>query len=131
MSLQLGASATRTLHMTAEMIETFAQLSGDTNPIHLDEAYAATTPFGKRIAHGILSASVISATLANQLPGQGTIYLGQSLRFKKPVYVGDTLTATVTVTAYREEKKIATLDTRVTNQEGVLVIEGEATVLVP
>jgi 3-hydroxybutyryl-CoA dehydratase len=131
MRLQLGDSASRSLQMTAEMIETFAQLSGDTNPIHLDEAYAATTPFGKRVAHGILSASVISATLANQLPGQGTIYLGQSLRFKKPVYVGDTLTATVTVTAYREEKKIAILDTRITNQEGMLVIEGEATVLVP
>jgi 3-hydroxybutyryl-CoA dehydratase len=111
------------------MSETFARLTGDTNPVHLDESYAATTRFGKRIAHGMLTASAISAVLANDLPGPGTVYLNQTLSFKAPVYIGDTVTAEVELIALR--KRIATFRTTVHNQDGTLIIEGEAVVLAP
>jgi 3-hydroxybutyryl-CoA dehydratase len=129
--VEVGASATRTKTITQEDIALFAQVSGDTNPVHLDEAYAQTTQFGKPIAHGMLSVSVISAILGNDLPGHGTIYLGQDVKFKAPVYVGDTITATVECTAYRADKRIATFKTTVSNQDGVLVLEGQAVVLAP
>ncbi len=92
-------------------IRTFAAISGDANPIHLDEDYAKTTRFGRRIAHGMLTASLISAVIGNDLPGVGSIYLSQTLTFKAAVYLDDTITATVEVTAFREEKRIATLRT--------------------
>jgi acyl dehydratase len=104
---------------------------GDYNPVHLDDEYAAQTAFGRRVVHGMLVASQISAALANDLPGRGTIYLGQDLKFKKPVFIGDTVTITLTVTAYRESRRIATIQTLVTNQAGEVVIEGEAVVFVP
>lgn len=131
MTLEIGITAQRTQVITDEAIRAFAQASGDTNPVHLDDAYAATTPFGRRIAHGMLSASIISAVLGNDLPGPGTIYLGQELKFKAPVYVGDTLTATVELVKYREDKRIATFRTTCTNQNGVVVVEGEAVVIAP
>ncbi len=131
MSLEVGASVTRTKTFTPEDVAGFAQVSGDHNPVHLDDAYAATTRFGRRIVHGMLTASLISAALANDLPGAGTIYLSQSLQFKAPVFVGDTITATVTVTKYREDKRIATLETTCTNQQGAVVLTGEAVVLAP
>lgn len=131
MPLQVGSSATRTKTITDEDVRHFADVVGDHNPVHLDENYAAGTPFKRRIAHGMLSASIISAALANDLPGAGTIYLGQELKFKAPVYLGDTVTVTLTCTKYREEKRIATFSTIVTNQDGVVVIEGEATVIAP
>lgn len=131
MTLEIGITAQRTQVITDEAIRAFAQASGDTNPVHLDDAYAATTPFGRRIAHGMLSAGIISAVLGNDLPGPGTIYLGQELKFKAPVYVGDTLTATVELVKYREDKRIATFRTTCTNQDGVVVVEGEAVVIAP
>lgn len=131
MTLEIGITAQRTQVITDEAIRAFAQASGDTNPVHLDEAYAATTPFGRRIAHGMLSAGIISAVLGNDLPGPGTIYLGQELKFKAPVYVGDTLTATVELVRFREDKRIATFRTTCTNQDGVVVVEGEAVVIAP
>lgn len=131
MTLEIGITAQRTQVITDEAIRAFAQASGDTNPVHLDDAYAATTPFGRRIAHGMLSASIISAVLGNDLPGPGTIYLGQELKFKAPVYVGDTLTAKVELVKYREDKRIATFRTTCTNQNGVVVVEGEAVVIAP
>lgn len=131
MTLEIGITAQRTQVITDEAIRAFAQASGDTNPVHLDEAYAATTPFGRRIAHGMLSAGIISAVLGNDLPGPGTIYLGQELKFKAPVYIGDTLTATVELVKYREDKRIATFRTTCTNQDGVVVVEGEAVVIAP
>ena len=128
-TLTLGQKATRTKTITDEIIRTFAELSDDTNPVHLDDAYAATTRFGKRIAHGMIAASLISAALANDLPGPGTVYLSQSLQFKAPVYPGDTVTALIEVKSVREDKPIATLITTCINQDNVTVIEGEATVL--
>ncbi len=123
-----GEKATRTQTITDEMVRTFATLTGDTNPVHLDETYAASTRFGKRIAHGMLAASLISATLANDLPGPGTVYLSQTLQFKAPVYLGDTVTAVVEVKSVREDKPIAILITTCINQDNVTVLEGEAVV---
>ncbi len=129
--LTLGQKATLSKTFTEADILAFANASGDHNPVHLDEAFAQTTRFGKRIAHGMLVAGLISAVLGTQLPGPGTIYLGQELSFKAPVYIGDTITAEVEVATVREGKPFATLKTNCYNQDGVLVIEGKATVMFP
>ena len=123
---QIGTRAEYKRTITEEDISHFAEVSGDHNPVHLDAEYAARTPFGGRIAHGILSAAFISAVLGNDLPGRGTIYLGQTLKFLAPVRIGDTITASVEVTAVREEKRIVTLRTDCTNQHGAVVLTGEA-----
>jgi 3-hydroxybutyryl-CoA dehydratase len=111
------------------MVRTFAEVTGDTNPVHLDDAYAEGTRFGRRIAHGMIAAGLISATLANDLPGPGTIYLNQTLQFRAPVYLDETITATVEVLEVRPDKPIATLATVCTNQNDEVVLEGEAVVL--
>ncbi len=131
MALSVGMSASRTHRVTSEDIELFARVSGDTNPVHLDADYAATTQFGKRIAHGMFSVSIISAILGNDLPGHGTIYLGQDVKFKAPVYLDDEVTVTVECVKYREDKRIATFKTTATNQDGKLLLEGEAVVIAP
>lgn len=131
MKLEIGMSAQRSKIIDDAAIRAFAEASGDFNPVHIDDDYAAGTQFGKRIAHGLLTASLVSAVLANDLPGPGTIYLGQDLKFKAPVYIGDTVTATVELVKYREDKRIATFKTTATNQDGTLVLEGEAVVLAP
>ena len=128
--LQPGEKASRTTPITDEMIRLFADLTGDTNPVHLDEDYAAGTRFGRRIAHGMIAAGLISATLANDLPGPGTVYLSQTLQFKAPVFPGDTITTTVEVKNVRPDKPIVTLITTCKNQSDALVLEGEAVVLV-
>ena len=124
----MNASVSKTITM-ADIIQ-FAEVSTDINPVHLDEAYAATTPFKGCIAHGMLSASLISAVMANQLPGPGTVYLGQTLKFKIPVRPGDTVTATATIKEIFVDKKRVVLDT-VCTVAGKPVIEGEATVMFP
>jgi 3-hydroxybutyryl-CoA dehydratase len=129
-SLNPGEKASRTTTITDEMIRAFAALTGDSNPVHLDDVYAATTRFGRRIAHGMIAAGLISATLANDLPGPGTVYLSQTLQFKAPVYPGDTITTTVEVKSVRPDKPIVTLSTICKNQENVVVLEGGAVVLV-
>ena len=128
--LNPGDKASRTTTITDEMIRSFAALTGDNNPVHLDDTYAATTRFGRRIAHGLIAAGLISAVLANDLPGPGTVYLSQTLKFKAPVYPGDTITTTVEVKSVRPDKPIATLGTVCKNQEGAVLLEGEAVVLV-
>ena len=131
MSLKVGDSAEVSKTITDEDVRAFAELTGDRNPVHLDEEYAARTRFGRRIAHGMLGASLISAVLANELPGRGTVYLSQTLRFTAPVFLGDTVTARVTVKSVREDKPVVTLETVCTNERGERVVEGEAVVLVP
>lgn len=131
MTLKIGDRAQRVKTITEDDVRLFAQASGDTNSVHLDAVYAAKTIFKRPIAHGMLTASVISAVLGCDLPGLGTIYLSQNLKFKAPVYIGDTITAVVELTAYREDKRIATFSTTVTNQDGTLVVEGEAVVIAP
>jgi 3-hydroxybutyryl-CoA dehydratase len=128
--LTIGQSAELRRTVTAADIDAFAAVSGDTNPVHLDEAYAKTTPFGGRIAHGMLSASYISAVLGAQLPGTGSIYVSQTLRFRRPVRIGDEVTAQVTITAIDADKGRVTLDTRCL-VAGKAVIEGEAVVMAP
>lgn len=131
MPIKVGDRAERTTQITDERVRQFAAASGDMNSIHLDDVAAAQTRFGRRIAHGMLTASLISAVLGNDLPGVGSIYLSQSVKFKAPVFLGDTITARVTVTAYREDKRIATLETICLNQDGQLVLEGGAVVIAP
>ncbi|MFN8381671.1 MAG: MaoC family dehydratase [Anaerolineales bacterium] len=124
-----GEKASRTKIISDDVIRAFAELTGDTNPVHLDDSYAAGTRFGRRIAHGMIAAGLVSATLANDLPGAGTVYLGQTLQFKAPVYPNDTITATVEVKSIRADKSIAVLSTTCKNQDSIIVLEGEATVL--
>jgi len=130
MKFKPGDTASLSKTIDDDDIRAFASASGDHNPLHLDEEFAKGTRFGKRIAHGMLSASLISAVIAHDLPGQGSIYLGQTLQFVAPVFPGDTVTARVTVTSIREDKPIIKLETVCTNQRDEVVIRGEATVLV-
>lgn len=128
--LSVGQTASFAKTVTEADILMFAAVSGDTNPVHINAEAAAKTMFKERIAHGMLSASLISTVLGTRLPGPGTIYLGQTLKFKAPVRIGATVTATVEITALDPAKKRATLSTTCT-VEGKAVIEGEATVMVP
>ncbi len=128
--LSVGQTDALTYTVTEDTIVQFAEVSGDANPVHLDEAYAATTPFKGRIAHGMLSAAYISAVLGTKLPGPGTVYMSQALRFKRPVRIGDVVTARATVSAIDTEKARVTLETVcIVNDKPVL--EGEAMVMVP
>ena len=127
--LQPGMNACFSKTITEADIVMFAGVSGDTNAVHLNEEFAATTRFGARIAHGFLTASVISAAVANRLPGPGTVYLGQQLRFKVPVKPGDTVHAAVTVLSVEVAKARAVLST-VCRVKDTVVIEGEATVMI-
>jgi len=124
----IGTQATLSRTISEDDILLFALVSGDHNPIHLDAEYAEKSLFGKRIAHGFLIGSLISAVLGNDMPGPGSIYLGQTLKFLAPIHIGDTVTVTVKVVALREDKRIITLHTDCTNQHGTLVLSGEATV---
>jgi 3-hydroxybutyryl-CoA dehydratase len=130
MKFKPGDTASLSKTIGDDDIRAFANATGDRNPLHLDEEFAKQTRFGRRIAHGMLSASLISAVIANVLPGQGSIYLGQTLQFVAPVFPGDTVLARVTVTSIREDKPIIKLETVCTNQRDEVVIRGEATVFV-
>lgn len=129
--LEVGMTASFSKTITEADIVLFAGVSGDHNAVHTDEAFAARTPFKGRIAHGLLSASVISAAIANRLPGPGSIYLGQNLRFVAPVRPGDTVSATVSVTKVQKDKGIAHLETVCTVHDTLVVITGDAVVKVP
>jgi 3-hydroxybutyryl-CoA dehydratase len=124
--LSIGQSAEITHTVTEDDIKTFGDLSGDYNPLHFDEEFAKTTMFKGRIAHGILTAAYISATIGMKLPGPGTIYMSQSMKFLGPVRIGDTITARVEVAALNDEKQRVTLNTTCTNQEGNIILDGEA-----
>jgi 3-hydroxybutyryl-CoA dehydratase len=128
--LRVGDRAERTVHVSDATIEAFAAVSGDRNPVHLDAAYAATTPFRGRVAHGMLTAAYFSALIASDLPGPGTIYLGQRLRFTAPVRPGDDVRCEVEVTAWDEGRRRATLATRAWVGD-TQVVDGEATVIAP
>ena len=128
--LRVGMSATYAKTITEADIVLFAAVSGDNKAIHTNEEFAATTIFKGRIAHGMLSASVISAAIANKLPGPGAIYMSQNLRFRAPVRAGDTVRATVTVKELIPEKHRVLLSTCCTVRDEV-VIEGDALVALP
>ena len=126
--LKIGDQSTYTRQITTEHIETFAALCGDSNPVHLNDAYAEQTVFKGRIAYGMLVAGLISTIIGSQLPGDGSIYLSQDLKFVKPVMANDTITAEVTVEALDIDKNRITLNTRCYNQAGEDVITGGALV---
>ncbi|MBQ9536131.1 MAG: MaoC family dehydratase [Clostridia bacterium] len=126
--LRVGQKASMQKTFTAADVTAFAGISLDVNPIHMSDGNAKNTVFGKRIVHGILTSGLISAVLANKLPGPGTIYLGQELKFVAPVYLDDDITAEVEIAELREDKKIVKLNTTCTNQDGKQVITGVATV---
>lgn len=128
--LAVGMSASFRKTVTEEDIVRFADISGDVNPVHLDQAYAEKTQFKGRIAHGMLSAAFISTVFGTRLPGAGCIYLSQSLKFRAPVKIGDTVEASVTVTAIDPAKRRVTFETACRVGDTV-VVDGEATLLVP
>jgi len=129
--ITVGQSASFAKTITETDVYMFAGISGDQNPAHINEEYAKDTMFKGRIAHGMLGASLISTVLGMYLPGPGTIYLGQTLKFMAPVRFGDTICATCTVKDKIEEKNRLVLECVVTNQDGAVVISGEATVIPP
>lgn len=127
--LTVGKTAEFAKTITEADVTMFAGVTGDFNPVHIDAVAAAKTRFGGRIAHGMLSAGLISAAIANKLPGPGSIYLGQTLKFTLPVRIGDTVTATITVTEILPKRRVK-MSTICTNQNGEKVLEGEATVMI-
>jgi len=129
--LTIGQSATFTKACTEETIKTFAIASGDNNPVHLDEEFASQTQFGGRIAHGLWTGSLISAAVATRLPGPGSIYLGQSLKFRRPVKIGDELTVTLTIESKKEKNHSVEISCDVKNQTGKSVVTGTADIMAP
>ena len=129
--LSIGQSASFSKTISESDVYMFAGVTGDVNPAHINESYANATPFKTRIAHGMLSAGLISAVLGTQLPGPGSIYAAQTLRFPAPVHIGDTITAVATVKELLPERNRAIIETVCTNQDGTVVTCGEATVLPP
>lgn len=128
--VHVGDSASLSKTVTGQEVEAFARLSMDDNPLHLDEEYARSSIFGGRVAHGLLVSSFISAVIARKLPGTGSIYLSQELQFLKPVFLGDTITATVTVEEIPKPSRVR-LATTCTNQHGDTVVRGTALVKPP
>jgi acyl dehydratase len=129
--IEVGESAALERTLSWRDVELFAVMSGDVNPAHVDEEYARTDRFHGIVAHGMWGASLISALLGTRLPGPGTIYLEQTLRFRHPVGIGDTVTVSVTVASKDPERRRLVLDCRCVNQRGEMVIDGTAKVLAP
>ena len=131
LGIKVGDKATFSKEVSQEDIVTFAQVTGDMNRLHLDESYAQKTRFKQRVAHGMLAAGYISAALGTKLAGPDVtvVYLNQSLRFLRPIFIGDTVTATVEVKAIDGERRFVTVQTDCHNQKGEQVVTGEATVL--
>ena len=124
-----GLAAEESFFITEEMGRKFAEVSGDTNPVHLETEYARNTKFGNRIAHGMLIGSFISKVIGTELPGEGSIYMKQDMKFVSPVYYGDTITVKVVVKELQREKGRVILTTDCYNQDGKTVIAGEALVM--
>lgn len=129
--ISIGQSAKMTRQLEIKDLQAFAYVSGDVNPIHLNQDYAQGTQFKQIIAHGMWSGGLISCVLGTQLPGVGTVYTGQTLRFRRPVHLGDTLTTSVTVIEKHPEKKRVILECMVVNQNNETVVKGEAEVIAP
>ena len=129
--LVVGQSASYNKTLTQNDVILFAACSGDLNPVHLDKAYAATTAFGEPIGHGMWTGALVSAAIAMRLPGPGSVYRSQSLSFKHPVKIGDTVTVTLTVSEIKERIKLVTLECEAHNQDGKLIAKGVAEVIAP
>jgi len=130
MDLNIGDEFSITREVTDELIREFAELSGDHNPIHLDDNFAKNTRFGQRIAHGMLSGAFISAVLGNEFRDLRIVYLSQTMRFTTPTFIGDTITTTARVKAIREDKGIVTLETECRKQTGEVTLTGESAIMI-
>lgn len=130
MDIIVGSRFTASKKITDDVIRSFAQLSGDFNPIHIDEDFASKTRFGKRIAHGMISGALLSAVLGTEFGEKQVVYMSQTMKFLAPVFIDDTITATATVKHIREDKPVVTVETVVTNQDDQVVVSGEAVLLV-
>ena len=128
-TLSVGSKDSISKTITPAVVEAFADVSNDHNPLHLDEEFAKTTLFGKRIAHGMISAGLISAVHGTKIPGMGAVYMTQILKFRRPVFLGDTLTAWAEVQEKNDAKKRVTMKNWVENQNGDVVVEGEGLLL--
>lgn len=126
MDLAVGQIATRSLTLTADHVKTFAQLTGDYNPLHFDDAFASKTRFGRLVVQGGLTTGLLHALVAMDLPGPGTVFLSQNWKFTAPVYIGDTITAEVQVLSVHPNKPVTQLAVKITRQDGETVLEGEA-----
>jgi len=126
MDLQIGQRATRSLSLTAEHVERFAAITGDYNPLHFDEAFAAKTKFGRPVVQGGLTTGLLHALVAMDLPGPGTVFLSQNWRFSAPVFIGDIITAEAEVMSVHETKPVCQLRIQVRRQDGKTVLDGEA-----
>lgn len=126
LDLFVGQKAARSLTLTAEHVETFAELTGDYNPLHFDEAFAAKTKFGRLVVQGGLATGLLNALVAMDMPGPGTVFLSQNWKFPAPVFIGDTITAEAEVVSVHETKPVTQLKIKVTRQTGETVLEGEA-----
>jgi acyl dehydratase len=125
LGLSVGQRARRSQTVTARDVELYAEITGDRNPLHFDPAFAAGTRFGRLVAQGGITAGMLNALVAMDLPGPGTVFMSQSLRYLSPTYLGDTLTAEVEILAVKPDKPVCQLRATVTNQDGTVVLEGE------
>ena len=126
MKLSVGQKASRTVTLTSEHVESFAELSGDHNPLHFDKEFAAKTKFGKLVVQGGLTTGLLHALVAEDMPGPGTVFLSQNWKFTAPVFIGDTITATAELLSLHTEKPVTQLAVIVKRQDGEVVLEGEA-----
>lgn len=122
----VGDTASRSITLTEDHVEAFAEITGDRNPLHFDEEFAAATRFGRKVVQGGLTTGLLHALVAMDLPGPGSVFLSQDWEFTAPVFIGDTITATATVTSVHESKPVTGLEVRVERDDGEVVLEGEA-----
>lgn len=126
LDLEIGRTATRSMHVTPEHVRAYARITGDHNPLHFDEQFAAKTSFGRLVAHGGITTGILHALVAEDMPGPGTVFLSQNWKFTAPVFIGDTITATAEVVSVHERKPVCSLRVRVERADGETVLEGEA-----
>jgi 3-hydroxybutyryl-CoA dehydratase len=129
-SFSIGQSVSLSKVFTQQDVESFASITGDTNPVHLDAGYAAKTLFKRPIVHGLLTAGLVSAVIGTKLPGPGAIYLGQTLNFRSPVYTGEQITVKITIIEIKTDKSIIVLQAECYNQSSMVVLDGVATIKV-
>ena len=125
LDLEVGQRARRTQTVTAREVELYAQITGDRNPLHFDADFAARTRFGRLVAQGGIASGMLNALVAMDMPGAGTVFLSQTLTYKAPTYLGDTLTAEIEVLSLKPDKPVCQLKATITNQDGTLLLEGE------
>lgn len=128
MEIEPGISATRSLEVTADSVRKFAEITGDYNPLHFDEDFVAGTRFDRLLAQGGIATGLLHALVAMDLPGSGSVFMSQQWSFPKPVYIGDTITATGTIKSWRASRSMGSMEFSIENQDGEIVLRGEATV---